>query len=126
MATMSKFGNTVGRPQGASSHGVLQRFLTAVETFRRGAADGQAADQAYRELIGRASPTRRRSRPCSTGICGPAEAVATAFWISAGGGRLPTRPVSGGRRFPPCARLHFSHRDFLAVATMPFLPFAEA
>jgi hypothetical protein len=51
MATMSKLGHAVGRHQDTGAGGALRRFLTAVDTFMSGAADGQAANRAYRELV---------------------------------------------------------------------------
>jgi len=51
MATMSKLGDAAGRYHGTAARGALRRFRTAVDTFRRGAADGQAADRAYHELV---------------------------------------------------------------------------
>jgi hypothetical protein len=51
MATMSKLGHAIGRHQGTDAGGAFRRFLTAVDTFLSGAADGQAADRAYHELV---------------------------------------------------------------------------
>ena len=56
MSTMSSFGNALDRYPGAASDSPARRFLTAVDTFWSGAADGLAADRAYHELVRLGAP----------------------------------------------------------------------